>query len=128
MLEYNVCDELSTVRMDDAAVIIEELQASPEDFPAFLSNEMPEHADEEDPEAAKPETSDTERELLQCRTEEDFRRFALRRGATCCQKKRWVVNHACGARSTMSPNPNPNKTRETMMKMRKEFRRIYIGS
>ncbi|CAE7531365.1 unnamed protein product [Symbiodinium pilosum] len=127
LLDYHVSDDSSQVEMDDARVIIEELQASPDDFAEFLSSPQPSAvgADEVGQSQSRTEISDAERELLACRTEADFRQFASRRGATCYQSKHWVVKHACGARSTMSVNPNPNKIRETGMKMRKEFRRIY---
>ena len=128
MLDYHVSDGTSQVEMDDARVIIEELQASPDDFDEFLSSPPPGEVEaDEEFGSSETEMTDTERELRACRTEEELRHFAVRHGATCYQKKNWVVRHASGARSTMGINGNPNKVRETFMKMRKEFLRIYTA-
>ena len=80
LLEYEVRGEQSQVSMDDALIIIEELQASAADFETFLSSSPSGSRADGELEDVKTEMSDTERadaerELLQCRTEEDFRRF-----------------------------------------------------
>mmetsp|Transcript_41227 Transcript_41227/g.119180 ORF Transcript_41227/g.119180 Transcript_41227/m.119180 type:complete len:104 (+) Transcript_41227:164-475(+) len=64
-------------------------------------------------------------ELLKCKRERDFIRFAERQGASIKQGKHWVVKHPCGTQSTMSVNGNKNKSEQTRMKMFKEFSRIY---
>ena len=63
------------------------------------------------------------RKLRKCETAADFVKFAEEHGATVRTKKRYVVIHPCGIRSTMSKKPG--KVKETKMKVFKEFRAIY---
>lgn len=138
-LEYANKGSITVVTFSCAQVMIEEVGACPKDLPRFLAeNEavdktlaLFDHShqgtvvvDESAP-LDEEVTSALLDELLRCDTERDFIRFAKKQGATAYQGKHWVVKHPCGTRSTMSLNPNPNKTKATRMKILKEFRRIY---